>query len=60
MNADYCPLHIDGSKGPADSFKPRQTLVSRATLLRIKKYHASPLYKMTKRQFKGAENTLLS
>ena len=57
VNADYCPLHIDGSKGPADSFKPRQTLVSRATLLRIKKYHASPLYKMTKRQFKGAENT---
>ncbi|ETU79890.1 hypothetical protein Q095_00343 [Pseudomonas aeruginosa PS50] len=57
VNADYCPLHIDGSKGPADSSKPRQTLVSRATLLRIKKYHASPLYKMCKRQFKGAENT---
>ena len=57
VNADYCPLHIDGSKGPADSFKPRQTLVSRATLLRIKKYHASPLYKIPKRQFKGAENT---
>ena len=57
VNADYCPLHINGSKGPADSFKPRQTLVSRATLLRIKKYHASPLYKMPQRQFKGAENT---
>lgn len=57
VSADYCPLYINGSKGPADSFKPRQTLVSRATLLRIKKYHASPLYKMHKRQFSGAENT---
>lgn len=57
INADYCPLHIDGSKGPADSIKPRQTLVSRATLLRVKKYHASPLYKMYKHQFSGAENT---
>lgn len=57
VNADYCPLRIDGSKGPADSFKPRDTLVSRATLLRIKKYHASPLYKMHKRQFGSSETT---
>jgi len=57
INADYCPLRIDGSKGPADSFKPRDTLVSRATLLRVKKYHASPLYKMHKRQFLDAGNT---
>lgn len=57
INADYCPLRIDGSKGPADSFKPRDTLVSRSTLLRIKKYHASPLYKMYKRQFSNAEQT---
>lgn len=57
VNADYCPLRVDGSKGPADSFKPRDTLVSRATLLRLKKYHASPLYKMHKRQFSNPENT---
>jgi len=57
VNADYCPLRIDGSKGPADSFKPRDTLVSRATLLRVKKYHASPLYRMYKRQFPSAEAT---
>lgn len=57
INADYCPLRIDGSKGPADSFKPRDTLVSRATLLRVKKYHASPLYRMYKDQFPNAEET---
>lgn len=57
VNADYCPLYIEGSKGSADSLKPRHTLVSRATLLRLKKYHASPLYKMHKRQFRGTENT---
>lgn len=57
INADYCPLRIDGSKGPADSFKPRDTLVSRATLLRVKKYHASPLYRMYKGQFPNAEET---
>lgn len=57
VNADYCPMRIDGSKGSADSFKPRDTLVSRATLLRVKKYHASPLYRMYKGQFRNAEET---
>lgn len=56
-NADYCPLLIDGSKGLADQVKPRTTLVSRATLLRVKKYHASPLYRMYKSQFGTAQQT---
>ncbi|EKT4493113.1 tyrosine-type recombinase/integrase [Pseudomonas sp. YQ_6] len=57
INADYCPIRIDGSKGPANSIKPRDSLVSRATLLRVKKYHASPLYKMYKAQFSSPETT---
>lgn len=56
-NADYCPLYIEGSKGLADQIKPRMTLVSRATLLRVRKYHASPLYRMHKSQFGKAEET---
>lgn len=57
INADYCPIRIDGSKGAADSIKPRDSLVSRATLLRVKKYHASPLYRMYKAQFRSPETT---
>lgn len=54
VNSDYCPLFIAGSKGYADQIKPRTTLVSRATLQRVKKYHSSPLYKMNRRQFGSA------
>lgn len=57
INADYCPIRIEGSKGPADSAKPRDSLVSRATLLRVKKYHASPLYRMYRAQFSSPETT---
>lgn len=57
INSDYCPLFICGSKGSADQIKPRTTLVSRATLLRVKKYHSSPLYKMYRRQFGKADET---
>ncbi|MFV3329560.1 tyrosine-type recombinase/integrase [Pseudomonas sp. NY15437] len=57
VNADYCPLYVAGSKGYADEIKPRTTLVSRATLLRVKKYHSSPLYKMYRKQFGKANET---
>ncbi|MFC5694840.1 tyrosine-type recombinase/integrase [Pseudomonas sp. GCM10022186] len=57
INADYCPLYIAGSKGLADKIKPRTTLVCRATLQRVRKYHSSPLYKMYRSQFGKAEET---
>ncbi|HBP6832631.1 TPA: integrase [Pseudomonas aeruginosa] len=57
VNADYCPLYIAGSKGHADQIKPRTTLVSRATLQRLKRYHSSPLYKMYRKQFGQADET---
>lgn len=42
---DYVPLEVQGSKGRGNELKPRWTLVSSATIQRIQKYHASPLYK---------------
>lgn len=42
---NYCPIFIEGSKGRGNNFKERYSLVSRPTLERIRKYHASPLYK---------------
>ncbi|MDA8485732.1 tyrosine-type recombinase/integrase [Pseudomonas resinovorans] len=57
IQADYCPLLIHGSKGRGGESKERYTIVSRATLQRVKKYHASPLYKMYSRQFQSPETT---
>ncbi|MGO2287988.1 tyrosine-type recombinase/integrase [Pseudomonas lundensis] len=51
ISAGYCPIYIEGSKGRGDSTKPRHSIVSRATLLRIKKYHASLLYRMHSRKY---------
>ncbi len=44
VNADYSPLHVQGSKGKKNEIVPRITLVSRTTLERIENYHRSPLY----------------
>lgn len=57
VQADYCPLLISGSKGRGGEFKERYTIVSRATLQRVKKYHASPLYRIYARQFSSPETT---
>lgn len=41
----YVPLEVLGSKGRRNEINPRWTLISSATIQRILKYHASPLYK---------------
>jgi integrase/recombinase XerD len=43
--SDYTNLLINGAKGRNRQYKPRETIVSRATLQRIRKYHSSPLYR---------------
>lgn len=48
---DYKPLRIWGSKGRSRELKLRTTLVSIPTLQRIKKYMASPEYRMSARKF---------
>lgn len=49
--ANYKSLYIPGSKGRHREIKPRYTIVSVHTLVRIKQYHASPLYKKFSRKF---------
>lgn len=51
IHADYIPLKVKGSKGRGNEIKPRWTLISSATINRIKKYHASPLYKKFARKY---------
>lgn len=53
----YCPLFVYGSKGRGDEFKTRYAIVSRATLERIAKYHATPLYKRYASRFDRPEAT---
>lgn len=48
---NYCLLHINGSKGGGDQIKERMSIVSPATLERIKRYHASAIYKRHSRKF---------
>jgi len=43
---EFLPLYIRGSKGRATGQKDRITLISRATLNRIRKYHQTPEYKL--------------
>lgn len=57
ISINYLPLKVKGSKGRANEFKPRWTLISTATLKRIQKYHASPLYKKYIRQFNNPAQT---
>jgi integrase/recombinase XerC len=49
--SNYCLLHINGSKGGGDQIKERLSIVSPATLERIKRYHASAIYKRHSRKF---------
>lgn len=57
LNTDYCPILIQGSKGKGDRVKPRYSVVSRSTLLRIKAYHDSLLYRMYSRKYRKPEET---
>lgn len=57
IHADYVPLAIKGSKGRGNQIKPRWTLVSSATIKRIQKYHASPLYKKHARKYVNPDQT---
>lgn len=54
---DYISLQIKGSKGRGNEIKSRSTLVSSATIGRIQKYHASPLYKKYARKYASASET---
>lgn len=47
----YVPLEVLGSKGRRNEINPRWTLISSATIQRILKYHASPLYKKYARKY---------
>lgn len=42
----YFPLFVSGSKGRGDQFKPRATILTRAMISRIHKYHNSKQYLM--------------
>lgn len=53
----YAPLSIQGVKGRHNNTKQRMTLVSRAVLNRIIKYHASPLYKKYSRKYSSLSET---
>lgn len=44
-NSEYAPLLVKGSKGRNGETKPRYTLVTKETLIRIKRYHGTPLFK---------------
>lgn len=57
VHPDYCPLYINGSKGRGDNFKPRYSIASRPTLERIKRYHATPLFKKYARRYEHADET---
>lgn len=57
IQADYAPLEVRGSKGRGNEIKPRWTLISSATLKRIQKYHASPLYKKYARKYISPADT---
>ena len=49
--SNYYLLHINGSKGGGDQIKERLSMVSPATLERVKRYHASAIYKRHSRIF---------
>jgi integrase/recombinase XerC len=57
VHPDYCPLYVDGSKGRGNESKPRYSIVSKATLERIKRYHATPLYRKYARRYELADAT---
>tara|TARA_R110002126_G_scaffold88837_1_gene212685 strand:- start:31437 stop:32684 length:1248 start_codon:yes stop_codon:yes gene_type:complete len=49
--SEYSAVHIEGSKGRRREIKPRNTIVSRETLLRVTRYHSTPLYRNKSRKF---------
>lgn len=57
VNADYSPLHVQGSKGRKNEIVPRITLVSRTTLERIENYHRTPLYRRYSQRIRDPEQT---
>jgi len=57
LKSDYCPLVIMGGKGRKNKYKPRSTLVSRATLERIEDYHRTPMYRRCSRRYPTAKET---
>ncbi|HCI76901.1 MULTISPECIES: tyrosine-type recombinase/integrase [unclassified Psychrobacter] len=57
IHADYAPLKVKGSKGRGNQIKPRWTLLSLATIKRVQKYHASPLYKKHARKYVDPSET---
>lgn len=57
IHVNYAPLEVNGSKGRGNEIKPRWTLVSTATIQRIQKYHASPLYKKYARKYTSPAET---
>lgn len=57
IHVNYAPLEVNGSKGRGNEIKPRWTLVSTATIQRIQKYHASPLYKKYARKYTSHAET---
>jgi len=57
IHVNYSPIQIKGSKGRGNRIKPRWTLVSTGTLKRVRKYHASPVYKKYARKYGSAAET---
>lgn len=57
IHADYVPLKVKGSKGRGNQVKPRWTLLSSATIKRVQKYHATPLYKQYARKYVDPSKT---
>jgi integrase/recombinase XerC len=51
INSVYKPFFVDGVKGRRRETKPRHTVVSDIVLLRVKRYHSSPLYRKSSRKF---------
>lgn len=51
----YAPLFVHGSKGRGGEIKPRYTLVSVATLRRVKRLQSSPAFKRVQRSTKASK-----
>jgi integrase/recombinase XerC len=52
-HVSYLPIELSGSKGRSRRHKPRTSLLSRAVVSRIKRYHSSPDYRLAIRQYKN-------
>ncbi|GAA0674446.1 MULTISPECIES: tyrosine-type recombinase/integrase [Rheinheimera] len=57
VSMPYAPISIQGVKGRNGNKKQRMTLVSKATLERVLRYHASPLFKKYARKYSSASET---